>query len=450
MRLHLFTFFGFAALALTLGLLPGCAGGQTGDLSGQKGTGHETGSSGSCVEHKQKLAGFDEMTDLGTAEQVLAFAEKSFDAPITWKVAGAGQSWTVGPESGKGALHIDVARGQSAYLLTYTAKQSESGETIGILCPPPQLGVEAHVNLTTDGGALAESYDTLLHTSTPGVATLSVPLDLTKLSGALAVSLSDPHAKLVQTSLEATLMAEGTTGRISGIEQVDSGSGPDSVSSARGAVLAVWPASAACAALYRDGEGLGVPIGQQVLGVTGQKTLASVTPPAPVDIAWLSGATTKLGFGIVSTGDGCFNVRGDVPVEIGGGPTASYPVTISLKSADGRLDGAYVGQVVVTGSGNERRATASATLQLSVDELSKSGFSSVNVPADSDGLMLLVDSQLVHGSASGSVRLVSVSNPPCLTEPQKPMSTPGSGASAGSNGCAGQSQTQLETASWTN
>src|SRR5882672_8211137 len=88
MRLHLFTCFGFATLAL----IPGCEGGQTGDLSGQNGgPGLETGG-GNCDEHKQKLAGFDEMTDQGTPADVLAYAEKSFEAPLAWKTAGEGQS----------------------------------------------------------------------------------------------------------------------------------------------------------------------------------------------------------------------------------------------------------------------------------------------------------------------------------------------------------------------
>jgi hypothetical protein len=134
MRLQLFTYFGFAAL--TLGLTSACEGGQTGDLSGEHpDNGTETGANG-CEEHKQKLAGFDTMTDSGTADEVMAYAEKSFDAPITWKEPREGQSWTAGPESGAGTLHIDITRGENAYALTYTAKANDSGIEIGISCPP--------------------------------------------------------------------------------------------------------------------------------------------------------------------------------------------------------------------------------------------------------------------------------------------------------------------------
>jgi hypothetical protein len=277
------------------------------------------------------------------------------------------------------------------------------------------------------------------------VTTLSVPLDLTKLDGSLAVSFSRAGAKLVQTSLQATLMAEGTTGSISGLEQVDSGTGSTGVSSASGATLAVWPDSEACHALYQDGGGLGLAVDQQVLGATGTDTLASVATAAPTPITWMDGTDTTLTVDIEPTGDGCFRVT-NLPAELGGGPTVSYPVTINAKSADGRLDGTYLGQVVVTGTGSARQVTASAYLQLSVDEVALSGFESTTVPDGVDGLMMQFESKLDGGSASGSVQLYALTNPPCLTEPQEPMPTPGGGASA--PGCAGQSRTQLEIASW--
>jgi hypothetical protein len=444
MRLHHFSSLGFAAFMLVL--VPACAGGQSGDLSGEHDdNGTETGSSG-CEEHKEKLAGFDTETDFGTAEQVMAYAEKAFEAPISWKEAPEGQAWSAGPESGVGALHVDVSRGDSAYLLTYTAKPNESGIEIGTICPPPQLGVEVHVSVTTDGGALAESYDTLLRTNAPGVASISVPFDVTKLDGSFAVSTSMPGAKLVQLSLDATFMEAGMSGSISGIQQVDTG-GANGASSASGAVLAVWPESAACAALFRDGGGLGMPLDSPALGVTGAETLASVSVPEPATFSWLDGTQSKLTVVLESTGDGCFRVL-DIPVEIGGGAGVTYPVAIGVRSDDGRLDGEYMGQVVVTGSGSDRQVIASAYLDLGADQVGDSGFADVAVPDGSDALRLRFESQLVDGVASGKVELFAVAQPPCVTDPQPPMSTPGGGMST--PGCQGESLTKLEAASWSN
>ena len=443
MRLHHFSSLGFTAFLLAL--VPACAGGQSGDLSGQNdGNGTETGSSG-CEEHKQKIGGFDEETDFGTAEQVMAYAEKSFEAPISWKEAPEGQVWSTGPESGVGALHVDVARGDSVYLLTYTPKPNDSGIEIGTICPPAQLGVDVHVSVTTDGGALAESYDTMLRTNAPGVASISVPFDLTKLDGSFAVTTSMPGAKLVQLSLDATFMEAGMSGSISGIQQIDTG-GATSASSASGTVLAVWPESAACQALFRDGGGLGMPLETAALDVTGTETLASVARVEAVPFSWWGrGSGGDLTVMVESTGDGCFRVN-DLPGALDSGPGVTYPVTIGVKSEDGLLDGEYAGQVAVTGLGAERRVVASAYLDLSVDQLEQSGFADVTVPDGSDGLRLRFESQLQGGEASGKVELFAVAQPPCVTNPQPPMSTPGGGMST--PGCAGESLTKLEGASW--
>jgi hypothetical protein len=433
---------GFAAFTLSLlALTPGCEGGQTGDLSGDHD--NETGSTG-CDQHREKLASFDEQTDAGSAEQLLAYAEQSFAAPLDWRVAPDGQSWTVGPESGTGQIHLAVTRGANAYRLTYTPAENTSGLDIGVICPPPELGVEAHVEVTSDGGALAESYDTLLHSSVPGVATLSVPLDLTKLGGSLAVSYTQPRTKLVQTNLSATLLAEGMTGRIAGLEQVDSGTGPNGSSSASPAVLAVWPDSEACHAIYPDGVGLGLPVEEMALGATGSASLASVATMEPVAIHWLDGIATTLSVAIEPTGDGCLRVRDDLPAELGGGVGITYPVTIAVKSEDGWVDASYAGQVAVTGSGAARRVTASASLQLAVADVGQSGFAMVEVPSGADSVQLQFQSSWVNDSLSGSLRLTALTDAPCSSEPAP--ATPGGGSS--SPGCAGQTQTPLETASW--
>jgi hypothetical protein len=443
MRIHQLTFFGFAALAL--GGLSGCEGGQTGDLSGQNGNGgQETGSTDGCDVHKQKLDSFDEMTDQGSANQLLAYAEKSFEVPISWKAAPQGQAWSVGPESGEGQLHVDVARGESAYLLTYTPHQdsgSGAGIDIGVICPPAQLGVEAHVSVATEGGALAESYDTLLRSGTPGVATLSVPVDPSAVNGTLQLDSSDPQAKLVQLSLSATFTPSGMSGRFTGVEQVQHGTGPSSAVSASEAVLAVWPGGAACG---DRGDGLVSPLDAEVLGFTGEATLASVATDEPVSIHWSSGEATTLTIGIQSTGDGCFTVRDNVPVEIGGGPAVSYPVTITLQSADGKVDGSYEGEVVASGYGDSRSVVSETWLNVAVGDLDQTGFSSVTVPDGADALQLRIVSSQVGGHASGSVRLVALTDPDC--PPSTPMPTPDGGWSA--PGCPGQAQTELESAAW--
>jgi hypothetical protein len=434
MRLRQLARFGF--LVLVPGLAAACAGGQTGDLSGE----HNTGDSGGCDEQRKELPTFDTQTDAGSAAELLAYAEQTFDVPITWQSAPQGQSWSAGPESGKGRVHVAVSRGKHAYQLTYTQKPSSSGLDVAAICPPPALAVEAHVDVTTDGGALAESFDTLLRSTVKGVAMFGAPLDLSNLGGSLAVSIPNKNEKLVQLGIEATLTSAGSTGSISGMDQIESGGAVG----AGKAVLAVWPADAACASLDPAGEGLGLAMDDEVLGESGAQTLADFAEEG-VDVAWLDQSTTKLKVGFESLGDGCFRVRSDVPVEIGGGPTATYPVRFVFSSEDGKLDGKYDGQIIVSG-GSHRRVEASAYRELAVSDVDQSGFSGVSVPAGTDALRINVQLQKGEQGGTGTVQLLGVTKPPCLTEPVKPMPTPGGGSAVPA--CAGESVTPLESASW--
>lgn len=446
MRLQLFQSFGFGALAL--GIIVGCEGGQTGDLSGQNdhGGGPNVGETfGGCDENKEELKGFDTETDAGTAEALLAYTEKTFDAPLSWKTANEGQAWSVGPESGEGQLHLTVTRGEKAYRLTYTEPKNTNGanglETGGIsFCPPTRLGVEAHVDVTTDGGALAESFDTLLRTDGAGVASLGVALDLSKLGGALEASSSNPNAKLVQPRLDATLLASGMTGSISAMEQTTSGE----VAGASRALIAIWPGGQACVDA-KDGVGLELALGDEVMGTTGTETLASFVLDAPANVVWMDNSETKLSVLVSSAGDGCFSVD-DSPIPQDNGPGVSYPVRVKLKSDDGRVDGEYGGHAVVRGIGSERRLEIDAEVEVDTAHVADSGFSNVSVPAGSDRLIVSIKAHKNSQAASGSVDLFAVSSPPCVTDPAPAMSTPGAGAS--SPGCVGESMTRLENASW--
>jgi hypothetical protein len=442
MRLQLFQSFGFGALAL--GFIVGCEGGQTGDLSGQNGGGGPSVGEtfGGCDEHQEELKGLDTETEAGTAQALLAYAEGTFDAPIAWKTAGKGQSWSVGPEQGEGKLHVKVTGGTKAYRLTYTEPKSANGlETNGIsFCPAPSVGVAAHVDVTTDGGALAESFDTVLRSNLAGVATLSVPLDFSKLGGSLEATSSNPNAKLVQPRLEAMLTASGTSGSIAAMEQTESGE----VAGASRALIAVWPGSAACADA-QDGVGLEVALDDQVLGTSGTETLASVALAAPVDVTWMDDSKTKLSVVIESTGNGCFSLNDDVSIPSDRGPGASYPVRVTVKSEDGRVDGQYAGHAVVRGVGNQRRVEVEAEVEVDMAHSADCGFSNVSAPADTESLIVSFRTYKSQGSASGSVDLFATASPPCGADAQ-PTPTPGQGASA--PGCDGSSETRLENASW--
>jgi len=434
MRRHLLSYIGLGVLAL------GCAdtGGQSGDLSGNNDGGETAG--GYCDEHKQKLGGFDETTDAGTAEQILAFAERSFEAPLSWKTAQSG-AWELSA-TGADTIHLDVTRGESAYYVTYTPKDT-GGAEIAIGCPQPALGIDVHVELTTESGALAESYDTMLLATSSELATLYVPIKLEELGGTLAVSYSNPNTELVQASLSATLMAEGMTGSLAAIEQTMLG---DAISAGAGGVLAVWPDSPACAQPYGPSSGLGVTADQNALGITGDAAATLVSETTPAAVTWVDGTETELTLTATIEGDGCLRAAMYSGLDDGAAGSVTYPARFQVSSADGRLDGEYLGTLVTSPNGDAHTISAESTLVLDPNQVAQSGFTAAEVPEGVDRIAAALSVTIEDGQVSGWVRLNALTDPPCLTEPPMPMETPGGGMS--SPGCEGTHVEQLELGAW--
>jgi hypothetical protein len=117
---------------------PGCAGGQTGseDVAGQ------------CPEQRTPLA-LSEASPLGfSAADVLSFAEGEHVTTIEWQPLDI----PYGPESGKGELTLSVENlGHARYV--------DRGENA---CCFPAVQVDVRVTLRTSGGALGESFVTVL------------------------------------------------------------------------------------------------------------------------------------------------------------------------------------------------------------------------------------------------------------------------------------------------
>jgi hypothetical protein len=426
------------------------AGGQTGDLSGQNGQegGGTVDSPANCKEERRKLGSFDEATDLGTANGLLSFAERSFDAPVTWQPR-TGQTWHVAPESGQGSIHIEVTRGENAYYVTSTPKVSENDRADGpgtglaaALCPAPRLAVDAHVTVSSDGGALAESFDTTLYASYRGVASFSVPVDLDKLDGTLSVAYDDPQTELVQVGLGATLTEAGMTGSLSGLLQRTTA---DAVSAMPGGgVIAVWPASAACASEpYGDLSGIGVTGEQNALGITGDAAAELLAQTTPASVTWRDGTSTQLTLAVELTGEGC--LRASTIYGLDG--SARYPAHFTLTSADGRLNASYDGVLESTPDRDANGVHGEAFLELELDQMTQSGFEGVAVPpaAERLGVRFSVDVDGA-GQTSGLVQLNGLADPPCVTDPAVPE--PGSGQGQGSPGCAGTTIIAVESATW--
>src|SRR5450432_1170878 len=107
-----------APTLVLLALLPGCSGGQTGDLSGKNGNnGSATNGGGGCVDQANGVS-LNDASGLGfSAASVLAFAAKRFDAPFNWQ-STAGVSYS--PGAGQSALTLTLTSLGTAELVHST------------------------------------------------------------------------------------------------------------------------------------------------------------------------------------------------------------------------------------------------------------------------------------------------------------------------------------------
>jgi hypothetical protein len=429
-----------------LALCLACSGGQTGDLSGRNGDGGGEGnSSGQCEEILHPLGALDEATSLGfTAEQMLEFAAGEFHMPIVWQESTAVE---FGPESGTGELTLNVAYdGGSAYFVESrprdTGQEDGPGLALGSACRD-SVRVEVTVSATTAGGALSETFTAKLDAASRFSATFSKELDPAALSGSFEISAVNPaEGQVKQFGMNATLTPFGVTGTLTSIVEVHYPGPNGGAVGAMGVTYATFPGSVACAGDGGDGTGFALPVGDQVAGFSGAQAIEQWSSATPVAVTWLDGSSTELTLAATSSGDGCARLGewfSDEPFRV------SYPVQIAASSADGKLDGAYAGEIIVLADaeGNAGTILGTAVLPLTLAQVAQSGFSNAGDVSAYHRLALWLQSELVTPEFSGFLVLNGLVDPPCLTNPPEP--DPGG---MGSPGCSGTEVTPIERAEW--
>jgi hypothetical protein len=193
------------AATLLPALALGCAGGQTGEESGEP----------ACRETRTTLeAGEDSPLGFG-AEQVLATASAE-SAPLEWLVTDPPH----GPESGMAVLSISLEPlGPAAYV------QSRAPNGIEQYPCADRVEVDVEVALATSGGALAETFDSKLRATDATVAELWHIFANGNVDGTLsfdAASLAGRKVKRV--TFEASFGDGKLSGSLSaGIEQISGG-----------------------------------------------------------------------------------------------------------------------------------------------------------------------------------------------------------------------------------
>lgn len=202
---------------------PGCAGGQTGseDVPGR------------CSEQQTPLA-LGEGSPLGfSAADVLSFVEGEHVATIDWQPIDV----TYGPESGRQELTLSVeSLGNARYV-----DRGKSG------CCFAAVQVDVRVTLRTNGGALRESFVTVLEAHGADAAWLQMLIE-PPLGGSLTFDQQALGAeRFIRLELYAHFEGANFSGSLrAGFQNESRGDGADGTVGFRAPELARWgPTSSA-------------------------------------------------------------------------------------------------------------------------------------------------------------------------------------------------------------
>ncbi len=393
----------------------GCAGGQTGgEFGAEEGTGGEGGggtlhgdeSGNACEETLTELA-LDETSPLGfAAADVLALAEGTHEATLTWAPdESATATTTLEPGTTEVALVVEAA-GPASFVDAAPPSSGDSGGTIDLAWDcPDRVAVPVTVTLTTADGALDETLDGTLSATSAGSAELVLPVDLDELEGTLSFEVVSPEGGVpTQTTLEVVFGEGIFAGRLGGtiVKQTSQ------VAMATSATYAEW----GYGACERDA----FPVDPQSPGaITGEMLLDVVNGTSPLAVTWGDGTETTLTL-TAASGDPAVCLR---PAnERLGYPDAVYLLAAeaTLLSADGRLDA--VQTIAIEATAAEGSPTALTLRSASVQPVEPAefadvyGLSGVDLGDATDAYLTLEIQVLVEGDAATAEGALTVFGTP--------------------------------------
>lgn len=453
-----------AFLCLTLFGMCACVGTSTGNpANGSKDAGGaaDGGSEGTvngggfCDAQKTPLATLGSTTSLGfTAADVLALASGQHDAPLQWLSAAPE---TYGPESGVGQLHITVTAPAPKPRFVHLTQKSASGAapTIDIGTPGcfDRIELDVHVHVTTDGGALDESFEATLSAQTSRLAQLHGSVPAAAVGGTFEISGNANKQAFVLDALtfEMSFTRFGSGGQLlaslsSSATQPDAGAGTSTGGVSTQINLARWPAGADC-----NLPGLGVSAASSVdkLSVKAGKEL--VAAAHALTLKWQAGASTGLTLAFTTSGDtacvtGLDDPSAAVPV------TLSAPGTLHATTSDGRIDATWPVMLAVVADAQGALDHVAITRDTNTDPFVDAsafeqsyGIHGVDLAGYDKASAELMLTFAATGTTSGTLTVNGAVVPACATDKPLPVDAGTAGGSS-SAGCAGYMLTPLEQA----
>lgn len=452
--------FGCAAAMAALGFMA-CQGSAThprepaGTDTGNPFDGNEGvntgGENGACDIDSSSIQ-LDEQTPLGFVPQtVLDLVVGQHSQSLAWLPSDV----TYGPESGRSDITLDIEALGNARLLDREPRQaSGEGPAINLadLGSPCQDSVEVDVSIaiTTAGGALSERVETTIEASAADFARASIVLDVTDIVGSFeADPQPQPNMELTRSSLSLTLgfSEYGAVGSVQLYSEFRSLDG-SAVGQGGAGELAHFPADDYCGA-----SSFSITAEQSVRGLSMAGVLDRLNANSPAPLRYTPSApSSELSFSFENSEERvCARFDGGQSVYNLAAEDAAleFPGTVTLASADGRIEGDFPVRIVAqSSSGTLQMVYADASAQ--ADDTTQAAAlpaqfgigDSIDFTAYDGGRVEFTNHDESQ-SAGGQLTVYGLDVADCVTNPPPP--DPGGMSSPG---CRGTDRIPLWTANW--
>lgn len=316
-------------------------GGQTGDEF----TTNES-SGPDCDETYRPIDDPDAMTELGfSAAEILALANQAFQSDLRWNGIERVQ-YLPGP--GETTLTLRFTAGDVSFVeRNELSRDGTHTDEVRDPCDD-ELAIGVELQVTTEDGALDETFETELRAATKSWATVDLPLDLDALEGSfevIAVAESERAepgaAQIVQPTLRVAVSPFGSRGAFDAVLEERTS---DAISG-RGVGFAEWPSDSSCS------DGLPAGLGESPSGPSALALLDSLAAAPALAWQWQDGTETTLALSFAPTSqEYC------VFQSLEAGLSSSLATELTLTSEDGRISGSLPVEVM-WGPGSEEGTT---------------------------------------------------------------------------------------------
>jgi hypothetical protein len=407
---------------------------------------------GACDEDVTDVE-LDAGTALGfSANQVLEFAGGAHTVSLAW----LDTRFAYGPESGRSEITLTVEP-LAAHFVDRSPK-SPSSNTLDDL--PTDIGapldgcrdsleIDVRVTVSTAGGALAESVDTVLEASDVDFASGRFSIELDDIAGSFeAQPEAPPNSEITRSALGLAfgLSEYGVVGQLDLTSEFRTLDGSALGIGSSGS-LANFPADDYCGST----NAFSVTAEQAVRGVSMAAALDALSGDETVPVRYRSGASSLLDVSFSSDADRvCVSFgRDELYYGEAGGAVLDFAGRVTLESADGRIDGSFPVTIMAQTQDGGLRTTASA--QQSVQNVAQAaalpaGFGvqdEIDFAAYGGGAVVFQSIASAEQNG-GSLVVNGLDIPECISNPPPP---PPPGATS-SPGCRGIDFVPLWSAAW--